>query len=668
MKRVLIVDDNAANAYYLESLLTLNGFDVQSAVNGAEALVVARENPPDLVVSDLLMPVMDGYSLLRQWKADAVLVGVPFIVYTATYTTAEDERLAFNLGADAFIIKPTAPEAFLDQLREVEVRASATTTAKPREAPGADNESLREYSEALIRKLEEKTLQLEATVAHLSNVLDYSLDVICSFDADGRFVRVNAAGESVFGHRIDEMLGQTYIENVIDEDIDSTLAAVAAARAGQPVRNFENRCRRSNGAVAHLQWTLHWSDEEQIMFCVGRDITETRSLEVQVLRAQRMETAGTLAGGIAHDLNNVLAPIIMSIGLLQMDDRDPRRLDILQVIDASAHRGADLAKQLLSFTSRAELEHVGCPVGELLAEVGHIVEETFLKTIEVRLEVVTDLWVVEGDPTQLHQVLLNLCVNARDAMPNGGILTLSARNLELDEHDAARLVGAHAGAYVAVTVQDTGTGMSSDVLDRAFEPFFTTKDVGKGTGLGLSTTLAIVKRHGGFVRASSEVGTGTIITVLLPANPAVARPRSEPTGGSDPIRGTGECVLVVDDDAGVRQITERTLQAYGYRALPAVDGAEAMQLFKKYRRDIALVITDMMMPRTAGPSLIAALLIEDPDAKIIAMSGVNSSEVVRTAKDLGAARFLAKPFSAGVLLRTLHDLLGSDAEPGTFTH
>ncbi|MCU1389186.1 MAG: hybrid sensor histidine kinase/response regulator [Ilumatobacteraceae bacterium] len=830
MTRALVVDDDAANRYYLESLLTANGFEVDVATNGVEALATARRAVPDVVISDLLMPVMDGYTLMRHWKADERLKQSPFIVYTATYTGFEDERLAVNLGVDAFIVKPAEPDALLARLREVLAKGSATVATSPREPVADDNQSLREYSETLIRKLEEKTLQLEATnralrediierervrienqqltehlqalaeqleierarlvaaervarmgsweadlrtsevlwsdetapifensteevepshvvfltvvhpddratvadtflrslgqtgpqeieyrllmpdgrikyiserwqvyfdengeplrvlgtcqdvterrqaeealresetlyrntAAQLTTVLANSLDVICSFDSDDRMVLMNVASERAFGYSPGALLGTSYLDAVVPEDRERTRLLFLAAKAGAPVRSFENRCYRRDGTIVHLQWNVQWSEEEQIMFCVGRDITDAKQLEVQFLRAQRMESIGTMAGGIAHDLNNVLSPIILSIDLLKLGEADERKMDILTIVEASAQRGADMVKQLLSVAREVDLDHVEVRVGDLLCEVKKIADETFSKTIDVRLDVDGDLWVVEGDPTQLHQVLLNLCVNARDAMPNGGTLKLSAHNVALNDRDAQAFIDAVAGPYVVVTVEDNGTGMTANVLDRAFEPFFTTKGVGKGTGLGLSASQAIVRRHGGYVRASSELGVGTSFAVYLPADPELAsRPPDE--ARDDLLRGGGELILVVDDDEAVSQITRQILETFGYRTLSAVDGLEAVALHAAHGDEIAVVITDMMMPNMDGLTLIAALMRSDPDVKIIAASGLNANEIVAAARHLGVALFIAKPFTAELLLNSLHSVLSSEA-------
>ena len=292
----------------------------------------------------------------------------------------------------------------------------------------------------------------------------------------------------------------------------------------------------------------------------------------------------------------------------------------------------------------------------LIRDVEQILGETFLKTITVRTDVAADLWPVQGDPTQLHQVLMNLAVNARDAMEGGGVLTISAHNVLLDGHDASLHAGAVAGPYVRVEVADTGIGMPPEVIDRAFEPFFTTKDVGKGTGLGLSTSQGIVRSHGGVMEVSSELGVGTTVTLLLPASPQATVEVLLDTEPNLP-RGHGQLVLVVDDEVALRQVAGQMLETFGYRALVAADGAQAIELYRERRAEIDAVVTDMMMPNVDGVTLIAALRAIDPDVRIAVASGVNTPNLVSDARRLGAEHWLAKPYTAETLLVTLRELL-----------
>ena len=383
------------------------------------------------------------------------------------------------------------------------------------------------------------------------------------------------------------------------------------------------------------------------------DLTERKKLEQQFLRAQRMESIGTLAGGIAHDLNNALGPIIMSVDILKAKFQDADSLELLEILSTCASRGSDMVRQVLSFARGVEGRKMEVQIKHVLADVEQIARETFPKGIQISSNVPNGLWTMSGDPTQLHQVLLNLAVNARDAMPNGGTLTLSADQFVVDAQFAGFNPEATPGPHLIVQVEDTGTGMPAEVVAKIFDPFFTTKEVGKGTGLGLSTSLAIIRSHGGFIRVDSEMGRGTKFKVYFPAQPdavAAVRAQLEP----EMPRGQGELVLVVDDEPSVRQITKQTLEAHGYQAVVAADGTEAIKLFAQRRSDIAVVLTDMMMPMMDGPTTIQILRKIDPQVRVIAASGLSTQGSVAR---LGIAHFLAKPYTAQALLTTLEEIL-----------
>lgn len=380
-----------------------------------------------------------------------------------------------------------------------------------------------------------------------------------------------------------------------------------------------------------------------------QDITERRHMEQQYLRAQRMESIGTLAGGIAHDLNNVLAPILLSIGLLYEDEHDADRLETLATIETSAKRGAAMVGRVLSFARGAEGRREQVRVPPLIRDVATIVRDTFPKNITVNDHVGADLWSLQADPTQLHQVLLNLCVNARDAMPDGGQLTLTASNIVIDQAYAAKNIDAERGPYIVLGVEDTGSGIPQEIIDKIFDPFFTTKDIGKGTGLGLATSLAIVTGHRGFMRVKSTPGAGTRFDVHLPAETTRATQPSPVRAAVHP-RGRGETVLVVDDEAGIRTIAKRVLEAFGYRVLLASDGAEALALYGQHQADIAVVLTDMMMPLMDGAATIQALVRLNPEVRIISASGLATDAQAAGQAASRVLAFLPKPYTAETLL------------------
>jgi len=389
---------------------------------------------------------------------------------------------------------------------------------------------------------------------------------------------------------------------------------------------------------------------------VKEDTTEKKKLEKQFLRSQRMESLGTLAGGIAHDLNNVLAPILMAIQLLQGKATDEKSKGWLTTIESTAKRGADIVKQVLTFARGIEGERIVLQIKHLLREIETIVSETFPRNIQIHSYIPKNLWTISGDTTQLHQVIMNLCVNARDAMPNGGTLTLRAENVTLDEGATHQHIEAIPGPYIVLSVEDNGMGIPEKIIDKIFDPFFTTKDIGKGTGLGLSTVMAIVKNHGGFVAVQSEIGTGTTFKIYLPASETITIQTTKDAEKDLPV-GNGELILLVDDEAPIREISKSILEDYGYRVIVAQDGSEAISLYQSYKDDVKAVITDMMMPIMDGAAVIRTLQVLNPSIKIIAASGLADIENISEIKSTNVKAFITKPFATERLLRVLKTVL-----------
>lgn len=497
----------------------------------------------------------------------------------------------------------------------------------------------------------------QRTIAEQAALLDQAQDAIMVNDLRGCFRFWNKGAERIFGWTAAEAIGRRLQDFLNDTDAHEDAMATVLQK-GAWSGELTKRTKDKRDVLIEGRWTLvrdEFGDPKSVL-AIETDITEKRTLESQFLRAQRMESIGTLAGGIAHDLNNVLGPIIMAVDLLKLTMTEPKDLDLLDTVEVSARRGADMVKQVLSFARGIEGERLLLQPARLLKEVQKIVRETFPKSIVTQLSAPEDVWSFLGDPTQLHQVLLNLCVNARDAMPSGGRLRLSAGNLRIDAQYAAMHAEARPGAYVVLDVSDNGTGMVPEVAERIFEPFFTTKDVGSGTGLGLSTTLAIARSHGGFITFETALGKGTKFSVHLPAESESTGVLPGGTMGELP-RGHGECILVIDDEASIRSITAQTLDAFGYRVLTASDGAEGVAKYAQHMADVAAVLTDMMMPVMGGVVTIRALTKLNPAVKIIAASGFTEKNAEADAAAMGVKMFLFKPFTAATLLTTLRDVL-----------
>lgn len=406
------------------------------------------------------------------------------------------------------------------------------------------------------------------------------------------------------------------------------------------------------------RWSLVYDEQgkPKSILSVDTDITQKKHLEAQLFRTQRLESIGTLASGIAHDLNNILTPILAGAQLLPLKfpDADERTQHLLEILEINAKRGADLVKQVLSFARGVEGKRITLQLKHLIVEVVKILKETFPKSIEVYTDIPNDLWMVSGDSTQLHQVLMNLCVNARDAMPDGGTLTISAENLLIDENYARMNLEAKQGPYIMITVSDTGVGISPENLDRIFEPFFTTKAVGQGTGLGLSTVLGIVKSHGGFVNVYSEEGRGTTFRVYLPSVGGTEAPHIDHLL---PPAGHGELILIVDDEVSIQDITKTSLEGHQYETLVASDGVEAIALYAKNADKISAVLMDIMLPVLDGLTTIRTLKKINPQVKIIATSGLISKTKLTEIVNTGANSFLAKPYTVNELLLALHEVM-----------
>jgi PAS domain S-box-containing protein len=487
-----------------------------------------------------------------------------------------------------------------------------------------------------------------------ATLLDNARDAIMVRDLQHRVLYLNKSAERLYGWSLEDARGRP-VTDLIYRDSTAFLAAMQTTLdKGEWIGEIEQITRDGKVVTIESHWSLVRNDhgEPKSVLAINTDVTQRKQLEQQYLRAQRLESLGRLAGGIAHDLNNVLTPIMMSIGMLQEDEQDAERLEVLATIEASASRGAKMIKQVLSFARGFEGRRVEVQVCPLIRELVKIAGETFPRNITIEEQVSADLWTIQADPTQLHQVLLNLCLNARDAMPSGGRLTISAENLLLDDQYAAMNVDARVGPYLAIRVEDTGTGIPKDIIDRIFEPFFTTKELGKGTGWGLPTTMAIVKGHRGFIHVDSAVGVGTRFRLYLPARTTPAAPgvpKVEPTLR----RGNGETILVVDDEPSILTIAKRTLEAFGYRVMLASSGAEAVALYEPHRADVAVVITDMIMPGMDGAATIQALCRLDPQVRIIATSGVAGRDVTQP----GVMHFLRKPYTASTLIAALTKVL-----------
>ncbi|WP_414566165.1 PAS domain S-box protein [Anabaena sp. CCY 9613] len=490
-------------------------------------------------------------------------------------------------------------------------------------------------------------------------LLDIATDAILVRDFQSQISYWNQGAERLYGWLAEEALGKDVQHLMFKKTSPQLKAALkTVTESGSWQGELRKVTKSGQEVIVESRWTLmrDAAGQPKAILSVDTDITQKKQLEEQFFRAQRLESLGTLAGGIAHDLNNILTPILAASQLLQVrfaqDQEQSQRL--LAIIEKNARRGADLVKQVLSFARGFKGERTILQIKHLIAEITLIAKQTFPRSIEFVLSIPEDLWAISGDVTQLHQVLMNLVVNARDAMPDGGKLTISAQNIFIDEAYTRMHLDAKVGDYIMLTVADTGMGMSPATLDRIFEPFFTTKEIGTGTGLGLSTVLGIVKSHGGFVSVSSKIEQGSKFKLFLPA---VAATPSLETKNLETFPGQGELILVVDDEAQIQEIAKIILEKHNYRTLIASNGIEAIALYAQHKKHISAVLMDIMMPEMDGITAIRTLQKMNPQVQIIACSGINPNEALEMADNTQVQRVISKPYTAQDLLHSLNHLL-----------
>lgn len=626
---ILIVDDTPTNLEMLLEFLESAGFKVVVAEDGESAIEMAEYAPPDLILLDILMPQMDGFEACRRLKTNPDTQDIPIIFMTAL-TDKVDKVKGLNLGAVDYIAKPLDHEEVLARVN-IHLRLQNLT-----------------------KKLKEQNERLEQQAA----LLDITTDAILMRDLEHKICFWNKGSERLYGWKASEALGQNANEILYRHATLSQLqnCGKSLAECGSWQGELHQITKQGKDLIVASRWTLVRDNagQPQSILTVNTDITEKKQLESQFLRTQRLESIGTLAGGIAHDLNNILTPILMAAQLLQLKlpDADEQSQQMFETIENNAKRGAALIKQVLQFARGVEDTQGIVQVEHLILEIRQIIQETFPKSIKIFTYISPDLWPVSGDATHLHQVLMNLVVNARDAMPNGGTLSILAENLFIDQYSAQMNLDASVGSYIQITVTDTGTGMPIEVLDRIYEPFFTTKEVGKGTGLGLSTVRGILKSHGGFINAYSKEGKGTEFKVFLPA---VKTKETALVENPELPKGNGELILVVDDEKEILEITKIWLENYNYKVLTASDGIEAIALYAQHKNEIGAALIDMMMPTMDGATTIRTLQKINSFVKIIAVSGLLASDKLR--RTCGVETFISKPYTTKELLQALQIIL-----------
>lgn len=495
-----------------------------------------------------------------------------------------------------------------------------------------------------------------------ASLIEKARDAICVMSLQLKITHWNASAERVFGHTAAAAVGQSLRDLLFARDT-SHFDTVFATTVADGEWQGEFRLTREDGCeiVVDSSWTLLCDDDglAKSILCINTDVTNRKQLEQELQRAQRIESLGMLAGGIAHDLNNVLSPILLSVGLLRPLCANADNKAVLDALETSAQHGSELVRQILLFARGSEGQRGEVQVGEFLSALKGFLQAALRRGIELSVEHEEGLWPISADATQLKQVLMNLCMNARDAMPQGGGVRITAANVDVQPGTQHSFHGEiAAGRYVRLSVADTGTGIPPAVLEKIFDPFFTTKELGKGTGLGLSTLAGIVQGHGGAIQVESVPGTGTTFHIYLPAVCAKEEPAAPPAADTS-LDGKGEVILLIDDDAGVRLVMDQMLVCHGYQVIVAQDGESGLEEFRGQRERIQLVICDQMMPGMSGAEVLAQIHREAPTLPLIAASGL--MEDVKMPGTEGAVTLLRKPIESKALLSVVRDRLNMAA-------
>jgi len=632
--RVVIAEDSEEDALLLVRELRRGGYEpVYQRVDTASAMKVALEHQPwDLVLSDYNIPGFSGLealALIRERGLD-----IPFIFVSGTIS--EDQAVAaMKAGASDYFAKGQLKRllpAIARELREAQGRAAR-----------------------------------RASDARLATLVEYAPVGICRSTPAGRFLSVNAALVRILGYdSATEVLQLDMAHDVYADPAERQRLVDRHAHTDREYDDIEATWKRKDGSLLNVQLSgravRNAARQIEYYEAFVRDVTEQRRLQQQLVQAQKMEAVGRLAGGIAHDFNNLLTAILGSadLALDSLTAGVPEREEIEEIRKA-ALRAADLTRQLLAFSRQQVIAPTVLNPNDVVATVDKLLRRLLGEDVELRVVLASDLAAVKVDPSQLEQVVLNLAVNARDAMPNGGKLTIETQNVELDQEYVRGHLSAQPGSYVMLAVSDTGVGMDAATQARIFEPFFTTKEKGKGTGLGLATVYGIVKQSGGWIWVYSEPGHGTTFKVYFPRVAEVAAPAAPTPAPPASVRGS-ETVLLVEDEEMILKLVHKVLQANGYTVLVAASGGDAERVAGQHDGPIHLLMTDVVLPGLNGREVARRLEATRPGIRVLYLSGYTDDAIVHHGVLEPGVAFLQKPFSPTVLGRKVREVLDSPAK------
>lgn len=667
MAKTLIVEDRAPDRKLLAAHFARMGYEVVQAADGAEGLRLAREIRPDLIISDVMMPKMDGFQLLREVRK-APEIGEPcFVIYSSVYDSSRDRQFALDSGADGFIVKPKEPEAFWSELGDI--LKECQKCGRWEGALPSEEEYLKKYSRVVGRKLDEKVRDLEEKEAeaerkelryrHLFNSLR---DAIFVCDPEGRIQDVNRpAFRTIFGHGLDEVKGHP-----VSELAEKTEDALAIPIDGSVV---EKSFRRKGGEIFQGEISTFRLDEEAGLpgwtLFVVRDVTDRVRLRQQLSQTQMMDSIGLFAGGVAHDFNNLLTAILGYGELAQHRVGDDTMLSTcIEQIMAASQRAVDLTGNILAFSRTKAFDTRPMVINEAIEGVSTLLERILRENIELSVSVHPRRMTVHADRSQLDRILLNMAANARDAMPDGGRLDIVLRPVWIRTGTELQCGLKKPGRYAELRISDTGAGMEEATRTRIFEPFFTTKQKKGGTGLGLAMIYGIVRQHGGGITVESEPGRGTTFHIYFPLARRSRGAAEETTEGLGAAAGRGEKLLIVEDDDAVRQYMEHVLRDAGYTVIATRDGEQAIESFREMHPEISLVITDVILPKKNGKEVCEAVRRIKPGSEVIFTSGY-TGEILAGMEFCDADTvLLRKPLSRQELLSRVREMLDRNGRTG----
>ena len=654
MSRVLIVDDEKSIRRTLGEFLRQEGYVVEEAEDAETAQRHLENAVFDVVVTDIVLPRVSGVELLHRIHGSAPDVQVVMMTGEPTVETATESLRA---GATDYLFKPIGKPAIL---RVVANAARIKSLADAKDKLEKENLAYRENLEKLVK---ERTAQLEVSEARFRALVETTMDWVWELDAEGRYDYVSPKIHDLLGYRPEEVLGRTPFDLMPEAEaqrVDVIFREIFSKR--EPFLALQNTNRHRDGRLVVLETSgvpvFDATGQFRGYRGMDRDVTDRKRLEEQLRQAQKLEAVGQLAGGVAHDFNNILAAIMMQLGLLQMNPKLEEETRIaLKDLEVEAERAANLTRQLLLFSRRAVMTVEPLDLDEVVGNLLKMLHRLIGEHIKLEVGDKTSLPLVEGDAGMMGQVLMNLVVNARDAMPKGGKIAIKTTVIDFDETQARLSSGRRPGRFVTLAVADTGCGMDSETLQRIFDPFFTTKEPGKGTGLGLATVHGIVAQHKGWVEVDSLVGSGTTFRIYLPvldgARLKVVRSQTHPQ-----IAGGKETILVVEDQNSVRRVLSQTLRVHGYAVFEAGNGQEAVTLWQTHGPKIDLLFTDMIMPEgMTGLELAGRLRDFKPDLKVIISSGYSTEISDKNAIDRAGILYLPKPYEGHTLAITVRKCL-----------